>query len=376
MTKRDLQQLHDFLSGKEEFDASAFAREVNARPALGRFLSGLAKLPGEASAPDRERVIRGVKQALRRRQRQRLLRTRAAAAIAALLLAWAGWRFAGPPAEVEMAARETPVDSSRVRLLLGGGEVLSIHRLDDTTIHQRGADITWERDGLLTYAARGQADGEEPAYNTLVVPRGNEFRLSLADRTEVWLNSETEMRYPVEFPGRDRVVHVTGEAFFKVARDTLRPFVVLAGEMRVEALGTSFNVNTYRDQDALLTTLVEGTVRVTGGNPGEAVTLRPGQQARLRDGQLTVRQVNTAETVAWINGQFLYYDMPLEQIARQLERWYNVAIYFQDDALRSYTFTGVVKRYHSLREICSYIEETTNVRFVIDKEHVTACRAK
>ncbi|MDR1273233.1 MAG: DUF4974 domain-containing protein [Odoribacteraceae bacterium] len=379
MTEKYLQQqVYKFLSGEEGFDAREFAREVNDHPALRRVLSGLSGLSGEDVGLDGERVVERVMQLLRARRRRRLTRWRVAAAVALLLTGAGGWWLARGPVAVVASRQEAlaPADSARVRLVLAGGEVISIHRLEmDTTIRERGADITWERSGVLAYARSGEGAGEV-TYNMLVVPRGNEFRLLLADQTEVRLNSETEVRYPVNFSEGERVVHVKGEAFFKVARDTARPFVVMAGEMRVEALGTEFNVNTYRDQDALTTTLVSGLVRVTDEASGRNTVLHPGQQARLRAGELTVREVNTMETIAWINGQFLYYDMPLEQIARQLERWYNVSIYFQEEALRAYTFTGVIKRYHSLREICSYIEETTNVHFLINEQDVTVRRAR
>jgi ferric-dicitrate binding protein FerR (iron transport regulator) len=372
------QQLYNFLAGEAGLDPRAFAREVNENLALRRVLSGLSGLSPREVEPDKERVMAGVTRALRARRRARLARAWGTAAAVALLLAgWGGWWFSGPsvPVEIPLSGALVPADSGRVRLLLGSGEVLPVHDLDvGATIREHGAKLAWEKTGMIAY--KGEEAPVAIVYNTLVVPRGNEFRLSLADGTEVWVNSETKVRYPVNFPPGTREVHVKGEAFFRVARDSARPFVVMAEGMKVEALGTGFNVNTYRDRGALVTTLVEGSVRVTDEASGTSLVLRPGQQACLQEGTLSTREVNTAETIAWTSGQFLYYDMPLEEIGKQLERWYNVRVFFQEPSLRAHAFTGVVKRYHSLQEICSYIEETTSVHFTIEGRDVVVRRAK
>jgi ferric-dicitrate binding protein FerR (iron transport regulator) len=376
MNENDLQQLfHDFLAGNDAFDAREFTRAVNESPALARYLAGLASLSGDAVAPDRERVISGVMHAIRARRRARVTRV---AAVVALLLAGAGgwWYGSNRPSPVDTPVAAIAVDSSLARLVLADGEVLSLRDLSPgTIIREDGVEMTREDDGTITYSTSDR-EGGETARHTLVVPRGNEFRLVLSDGTEVRVNSGTVIRYPTRFGDGTREVSVEGEAFFRVARDTTRAFVVTAGEMRVEALGTSFNVNTYRDRGALLATLVEGTVRVTGGTSGECLLSRPGQQASLLENELTVRDVDLTETIAWINGQFLYNDMPLEEICKQMERWYDVHFYFRYPSPRAYTFTGVIKRYHSLREILDYIEETTSVHFVIDGREVTVYAGK
>ncbi|MDR0544828.1 MAG: DUF4974 domain-containing protein [Odoribacteraceae bacterium] len=360
-----------YLTGDPAFDPREFARAVNDRPALARFLEGLEGLGEGAVMPDRERLIAAVTRAIRRRRRAR----RWTGAAAALVVGLCGWWLAERGVAEDVPLATTVVDSSRVRLVLSSGEVVSIADLSPgSLLRERDAEATLEEDGSIAYAT-GEEEEEETMYHSLVVPRGNEFRLLLSDGTEVLLNSGTEIRYPARFGKGTREVSASGEAFFRVARDSARPFVAHIDGMRVEALGTSFSVNSYRDDGAALATLVEGTIRVTS-DAGQALLSRPGQQARLQDDRLTVANVDLTEAIAWINGQFLYNNMPLENICKQLERWYDAHFYFYTPSARRHAFTGVIKRYHSLREILSYIEETTDVRFEINDRVVTVYSAK
>ena len=215
---------------------------------------------------------------------------------------------------------------------------------------------------------------KEEIFNTLSVPRSTEYQVQLSDGTRVWLNSESELRYPVDFVSTERKVFLRGEAYFQVAKDTTKPFRVVVNDMMVEALGTGFNINAYQDDNCLRTTLVEGKVRVSYSDTRQECILVPGEQAVLKEGVLTSGQVNVDDIIAWKKGRFVFSDMPLETIANQLERWYDVEIRFDDTVAKYYRFTGVMKRYNELEQVLGLIEETTNVRFKVEGRQVRVFR--
>ena len=182
------------------------------------------------------------------------------------------------------------------------------------------------------------------------------------------------MEYPIVFPSGERRIRLQGEAYFQVAKDTNKPFRVVVNDMMVEALGTGFNINAYQDDNCLRTTLVEGKVRVSYSDTRQECILVPGEQAVLKEGVLTSGQVNVDDIIAWKKGRFVFSDMPLEIIANQLERWYDVEIRFDDTVAKYYRFTGVMKRYNELEQVLGLIEETTNVRFKVEGRQVKVFR--
>ena len=214
----------------------------------------------------------------------------------------------------------------------------------------------------------------ELVYNTLTVPRCCEYHLVLADGTRVWLNSDSELRFPVDFVGEERRVFLKGEAYFQVAKNAEKPFRVEAGAIQIEALGTGFDVSAYREDGKWMTTLVDGSVRVSDLGSQQQSVLVPGEQARLQDGVLVTEKVNVSEIIGWKEGRFVFSDLPLEEIAHQLERWYDVEIDFQDVVVKYYRFTGVMKRYNQLSQLIELIEETTDVKFQVNGRQVTICR--
>ena len=211
-------------------------------------------------------------------------------------------------------------------------------------------------------------------YNMIRTPLGGEYSLTLADGTKVWLNAMSELRYPVAFGEGVREVELKGEAYFQVAKDATKPFRVVVNDMQVEALGTEFNINAYRDDNCLRTTLAEGKVRVSYPDTRQECILVPGEQAVLKEGVITTGQVNVDDIIAWKKGRFVFSDMSLEAIAHQLERWYDVEIRFDDTVAKYYRFTGVMKRYNELEQVLGLIEETTNVRFKVEGQQVKVFR--
>ena len=243
----------------------------------------------------------------------------------------------------------------------------------DTTIVEKGMQVRVDSSGKVSYIPvdPGSTQGEKIVYNTIVVPRGGEYKLELADGTLVWLNSDSELRYPVKFIGNQREVQLRGEGYFKVSKNPEKPFRVMVGDMVVKVLGTSFNINAYKDQDNILTTLVSGKVDIQDMTGESLVVMKPNQQVDFRHGQVAVKEVDVARFVSWIDGKFYFNDMTLENIMSQLQRWYDIEVFFTDEKLKSYPFTGVIRRDLTAERIFEIIEKTTQVKFHIKDKCVT-----
>ena len=179
------------------------------------------------------------------------------------------------------------------------GHTQAVLTLDNGKTVELGADQTINLKAIAQ--AQKSADGEQTAPNTLSTPRGGEFKITLEDGTEVWLNAETTLRYPETFDGDERRVEVSGEAYFKVAKNAEKPFYVVSGGQEVRVLGTEFNVHAYQDEPTIFTTLVEGSISLkpVEGNRSELM-LTPGNQAVFSrsDASARVRKVDT-EVVQW-----------------------------------------------------------------------------
>ena len=225
-----------------------------------------------------------------------------------------------------------------------------------------------EQDSALVYAVEEKRQVER---HVLTVPRGGEYVLTLADGTTVWLNSESELRYPSYFSDSERRVSVVGEAYFQVAKDESSPFIVEAGGVSVRVTGTEFNVMAYADADRVETTLAHGGVTVGAGERLERIV--PGEQAvyAKATGELSTRKVDVALYTSWKDGVFEFRDMPLSLVARQLERWYDVDIVFADSAVAAFRFTGAVKKAKPLDFILNIIRETQSVDYRIEGREVT-----
>ena len=213
----------------------------------------------------------------------------------------------------------------------------------------------------------------EEQINRLATPRGGEFRIMLEDSTEVWLNAESQLVYPENFTGDERRVAVSGEAYFKVAKDSLRPFYVESGGMEVRVYGTEFNIQSYEEAAHVYTTLVEGSIALKPlqGSQAELV-LTPGHQAVSRtDDQATfVRPVNAAAVASWHKGRFSFEEQTLGQIMQTLSRWYAFEYEFADPSLESTVFKGSAPRYGDLAEVLSILEKSGGIAFGVEGEKI------
>lgn len=213
----------------------------------------------------------------------------------------------------------------------------------------------------LLYTA-GQDREKIDRMNRLDVPQGAEYHLVLSDGTRVWMNARSRLVYPVAF-GDTREVELEGEAYFDVARDEKRPFIVHADRVAVKVLGTEFNVNTHRKQ-GVQTVLVKGSVQVENGGNGEVV-LRPGELAETVGTQIRVTPVNVRKYTAWHEGVFYFEEATLEEIMTELADWYCVQTVFTNQAVRTRKFSGVLERSETIENVLEKVERTASVRFTI-----------
>ena len=252
--------------------------------------------------------------------------------------------------------------------------------LDDGSIHDlsKEKNIEFDEGGSRVYSqgtsllyTKKNNPGKEIKYNTLKIPRGGEFFLTLSDSTKVWLNSESTLRYPVLFKGNERVVELTGEAFFEVKKDGYKPFKVLSEKQIVEVLGTSFNITSYETDSLIFTTLVEGNVAVFHKDkPGVKLILEPNHQSYMfkNKGLLSKREINVEPFIAWKEGRFCFKNQSLNEMMKTLARWYDVEVLFENETVKEIAFTGNLKRYDNLEKILILIEKTNEVKFRIENK--------
>ncbi len=258
--------------------------------------------------------------------------------------------------------------SENAVITLANGKQIALDSYGVGSLAIQGAvKLVKTADGQIAYSGTSS----KLQYNTIYNPRGSkEIHLTLADGTRIWLNSESSLRYPTAFIGKYRKVEITGEAYFEVAHNADRPFIVSKGDMDVHVLGTHFNVNAYDDQTNIKVTLLEGSVKVS--KEGRPAILVPGQQAQFtKNGEMKIAYANTDEAVAWVHGRFSFEDERLENILTQLSRWYNVDVVFRDTKYMNYHFTGDLPRYDNISVILEMLKKANNVEFNIENKTIT-----
>lgn len=204
---------------------------------------------------------------------------------------------------------------------------------------------------------------------TIVTPRGGQYRLVLPDSTTVWLNADSRLTYPMAFVGGERVVQLEGEAYFDVTKKGKQPFVVQVDQMRVQVLGTEFNIRGYQNEPTY-TTLVTGSVDVHIDNTAESIRLRPADQIAVLDNKYTVTEVNTLSYTGWKEGIFYFHNLTLAEVFSQIERWYDVATP-SGDSVPDITVYGEIDRHTPLREVLNLLELATSVPLDLDERRVT-----
>lgn len=258
-----------------------------------------------------------------------------------------------------------PPGTNGAILILGNGNKITLDSTDSHNITaQTAGQFKKDGDSLLMYA---HAEKRAPTtknniYNTLITPAGKQYSLLLPDGSKVWLNASSYIKFPTVFSGNQRMVEIGGEAYFEIVHNASKPFRVSVGGQVIEDIGTIFDVNAYQDEPDIKATLVSGSIKINN------VRLKPDQQAIIQSGKLKVVNVDAANVTAWRNGYFTFDNTSLEELMRQISRWYNVKVEYEG-VIPDLHFGGGITRHCDAAQVLSILEQS-NIHFKIENKKI------
>ncbi len=302
-----------------------------------------------------------------------------AAAMITIVFSAGLYFYSNPPMEhavvskVQRPKAQDALPGSNIAILtLADGSKIS---LDDAVngeiARQAGIRVRKTADGQLQYDVSSKDDGTATTslYNTISTPRGGQYQINLPDGSKVWLNAASSLKYPVTFVGNERKVELDGEAYFDIAHDRNKPFRVKSRGQVVEVFGTEFNINSYSNEPVITTTLLNGSVSVTQTSNMQARKLKPGQEAtHSGSDNLRIGPGDISQAISWKNGNFIFNDMDLVNILRQLERWYDVDVDYAN--IPQTRYNGNISRTVKLSKVLKMLEVTGPVKFKIEGKEV------
>lgn len=282
------------------------------------------------------------------------------------------------PASVVVAQKKAPgttPDTKKAVLILADGSTIPLSEMNNGSIARQGnVTIHKNQNGQLAYILTG-ATANTTGSNTLRTPRGGEYQVVLDDGTKIWLNSASTLQFPVHFNADDRRVALTGEAYFEVESSLIpnsggrkKSFTVNVDNMEVQAVGTSFNISAYKEDNRSQTTVVEGLVKVNRNNKSNLLT--PGKKLIAHDSSVTVEEADIHQEIAWKNGEFVFRNTSLKMVMNELARWYDMDVAY-DPGVPSLHFSGEVQRESNIRSVLNMLEYTGGVTFTIKKRLIT-----
>jgi transmembrane sensor len=269
--------------------------------------------------------------------------------------------------------------NNKAILTLANGSSIVLDSAQNGSLAQQGHTLVIKlSNGQLAYKQEAGSN-QQPVpvnYNTVTVPIGGQYQLVLPDGTRVWLNSASTLRFPTAFTGADRTVELTGEAYFEVRTNKNQPFRVALDNMKIDVLGTHFNVMAYKEEGAAQTTLLEGAVKVSGlGKAGAGTTsviLAPDEQAELKDGDnIRVRKnVDTDEVMAWKDGLFYFHNTDIRTIMQQLSRWYDIDVVYEPAQVKAH-FYAKIPMNTNISTVLQALTLTEGMHFEVEGKRVT-----
>jgi len=286
---------------------------------------------------------------------------------AAVIMLIAGyWLYSSLNPHVKHKNTETELVSRFGDDIAPGSQQATLTLPDGRTINLKGVQKEVVADSNKLSYAGGQLISELKGNDgeiLLSTPKGGRYEVTLPDGTKVYLNSASSLHYNSDFNKKERIVTVEGEAYFEVAQNKNRPFIVKSRGQAIRVLGTAFNINAYKDEPVVSTTLVAGKVKVSREEGTQSVLLQPGQQSRLGEKQLNIKTVDTETVISWKNNVFDFQNATLREVMRQLSRWYNVEV--DMESLPKETFYATIPRDVKLSAVLAALEETGRLRFKI-----------
>jgi len=232
------------------------------------------------------------------------------------------------------------------------------------------------KEGQIAYRVKsGHHAAVAGAQHTITTPTGAQFEVLLPDGTAVWLNAESSLKFPETFVSVDaRRISLTGEAYFEVAHDKTKPFYVSSKGQDIQVLGTHFNVNAYGNEKSVKTTLLEGSLRVTSKTDQQSVLLKPQEQAILDGNTLSVNSLKADDTASWKDGEYIFRNMPMEDVMRTVERWFGVKVSYQNDQVKKSLLGGTIVLSANLSDVLEILELSAGVQFKIEGRSVTVLK--
>jgi len=300
---------------------------------------------------------------------RRKLYTWLSAAAAAILIAGSVIYFSTDYSlEKQAALANLQPGKNKAELTLANGRHITLDdAINGNLAKDAGVQITKTKDGELVYTVI-DANAASDARNIIKTPYGGQYMVILPDQSKVWLNAGSSLAYPVSFANaKTRNVDLTGEAYFEIAKDKTHPFIVKTAKQEVKVLGTHFNINSYMDEPAILTTLLEGSVNISSAAADRI--LKPGEQSMLTAQGIKVAAADTEEVMAWKNGYFRFNDEKLESIMRKIARWYDVEIEF-DGEISDEEYNGKISKFKNIAQVLEMLSETNTVHFKIDGRRI------
>lgn len=263
--------------------------------------------------------------------------------------------------------------TDKARLTLADGTVIDLEEAVNGKLENKdGIAVTKAADGKLVYDAKnGTPVSGAVSYNTLITPRGGQYKVILPDGSAIWLNAASSLRFPTQFVGGERRVELSGEGYFEIKKNTKQPFVVVSGGQEVTVLGTHFNVNAYQENHVFKTTLLEGAVKIS--TAGQSYLLAPGQAANLDNSSNDIsiaKNVDVDAAIAWKNGRFSFDETNIKEVMQQIARWYDVDIVYKGD-FSNVVLTGIIPRGADANQILNLLKGTKQVDFIINGRIIT-----
>lgn len=265
--------------------------------------------------------------------------------------------------------------SDKALLTLADGRTISLSDAATGRLtEQAGTQVEKTAEGEIIYKPLHSADEAASVQNSVSTPKGGQYRITLPDGSKAWLNAASSLIYPVHFKDTERRVKMTGEVYFEVAKvkDPKNgknvPFYVDTDIQEIHVLGTRFNVSAYADEPNIRTTLVEGSIRVTNTVNGHSVLLRPGQQSTMND-RIYIQTANVQQHLAWTKGEFVFKDSHLDEVLRQLSRWYDIDVDCPQH-LEKRKLSGMVSRSTPLSTLIKMIESTSELKIIVSERRL------
>ena len=299
----------------------------------------------------------------------------AAAVVVIAGLAWGSYGIFTTRNEantVFQTAQEIQPGSNSAILTLSNGKRISLGTHNGSVDTDPDVQISNNSsNGIVTYKLNNSKTPhvnhiESDQLNTITTPRGGQYQLILSDGTLVYLNADSKLQYSVRFD--ERVVTLVGEGYFEVAKDAQRPFIVVSQGQKVIVIGTHFNVSCY-PEEPIRTTLAEGKIEISQPANSQKATLKPGDQSIVSSNGIKVHQVNPEDAIGWKNGLFVFNRTPLKEVMKQIGRWYDVEVNFND--LPNEPFEGEILRNNTLSQVLKVIERTNDIKFQVEGRRVS-----